>query len=140
MAVLCGSVFALSDATLACAAVAALIELASEPLYILAQVHFKVGLRVSIEAAAVLCKILSTIVLLWLQIFSEAVSLSLAQVTVPILSDAYHLSIALHLKVVLLADRVCNSDWIGLHMALSPCMACVDETEELQNQLKLWIT
>lgn len=69
--------------TLTCDAVAAaMIELASEPLYILAQVRQKVGVRVSVEAAAVLCKTLSTILLVWLKYFSEAVAISLAQVLV----------------------------------------------------------
>lgn len=70
----------MSEACKSVAVAAALIELASEPLYILAQVRYKIGLRVSIEAAAVMGKILSTILFVWLQMFGEAVSLSVAQV------------------------------------------------------------
>ena len=57
-----------------------MVELLSEPLYILAQARLRIGLRVRIEAAATVAKIAATLSLLWLQLFSEAVALSVAQV------------------------------------------------------------
>lgn len=62
------------------AGVAALIELLSEPLYILAQARLEFGLRVRIEAAATVCKILATLLFLQLHLWTEAIALSVAQV------------------------------------------------------------
>ena len=62
------------------AGIAAIVELLSEPLYILALVQAKIGLRVAVEAAATISKILITIALLWAGAYSEAVALSIAQV------------------------------------------------------------
>lgn len=62
------------------AGAAALVELLSEPLYILALVQAKIGLRVVIEAAATILKILAILLLLWSGISTEAVALSMAQV------------------------------------------------------------
>ena len=64
------------------AGVAAVIELLSEPLYILAMVQQKIRLRVLTEATATVGKVLATLALLWVGIFSEAIALSLAQVLV----------------------------------------------------------
>lgn len=58
-----------------------MLELLSEPLYVLAQVHMRIGVRVRAEAAATLAKIGATLLLLWLGVFTEAVALSVAQVT-----------------------------------------------------------
>ena len=57
-----------------------MIELLSEPLYILALVENRIGLRVAIEAAATLGRISTTLILLWIGIFTEAVAISVAQV------------------------------------------------------------
>ena len=62
------------------AGAAAMVELLSEPLYILALVQTKIGLRVSIEASATILKIIATLTLLWAGAGSEAVALSIAQV------------------------------------------------------------
>lgn len=59
--------------------VAALLELASEPLYILAQCRLLIGLRVKIEAAATIAKIVATLGLIWSQLYSEAIALSVSQ-------------------------------------------------------------
>ena len=68
------------------AGLAALIELTSEPLYILAQARMQIGLRVSIEAAATIVKILATVGFLVQGTFPEATSISIAQVTTWMLS------------------------------------------------------
>ena len=60
-----------------------MVELLSEPLYILAQARMRIGLRVRVEAAATVAKIAATLLLLWSQLFSEAVALSVAQVGLP---------------------------------------------------------
>ena len=57
-----------------------MVELLSEPLYILAMVHHKIRLRVLVEATATVGKVLATLALLWVGVFSEAIALSLAQV------------------------------------------------------------
>lgn len=57
-----------------------MIELFSEPLYILAMVQHKIRLRVIIEATATIAKVLATLAFLWTDIFAEAIALSLAQV------------------------------------------------------------
>lgn len=57
-----------------------MVELLSEPLYILALVESKIGLRVTIEAAATLARILITVALLYARTFTEAVAISTAQV------------------------------------------------------------
>ena len=62
------------------AGIAAMIELFSEPLYILAMVQHKIRLRVIIEATATIAKVLATLAFLWTDIFAEAIALSLAQV------------------------------------------------------------
>jgi len=61
-----------------------MLELLSEPLYILAQVRMQIGVRVSVEAAATIGKILATLLLLWLGVATEAVAVSLAQVFAPL--------------------------------------------------------
>ena len=70
-----------SNASESRAGLAALIELTSEPLYILAQARMQIGLRVSIEAAATIVKILATVGFLVQGTFPEATSISVAQVT-----------------------------------------------------------
>lgn len=62
------------------AGIAAMVELLSEPLYILAMVQQKISLRVAIEASATVIKVLATLALLWSGVFPEAIALSLAQV------------------------------------------------------------
>ncbi len=62
------------------AGLAAMIELLSEPLYILAMVQHKIRLRVTIEATATVGKVLATLILLGSGAFAEATALSLAQV------------------------------------------------------------
>ena len=59
-----------------------MVELLSEPLYILAMVQQKISLRVAIEASATVMKILATLALLWSGVFPEAIALSLAQVPI----------------------------------------------------------
>lgn len=57
-----------------------MVELLSEPLYVLAQMRLAIGLRVSIEAGATVLKMVATLVLLWIGVLPEAVALSIAQV------------------------------------------------------------
>ena len=58
---------------------AALVELAAEPMFILAQLQLNFRLRVATEAAATLAKGLLTLALLRLTPLSDAIALSLAQ-------------------------------------------------------------
>ena len=62
------------------AGLAALLELLSEPLYILAQARMQISLRVSVEAFATVAKILATLAFLLLTNLPEAISVSIAQV------------------------------------------------------------
>lgn len=60
-----------------------MVELASEPLYILAQVRLKLQLRVVAEAAATLARGVLTLALLKTAACDVAITLSLAQVFPP---------------------------------------------------------
>lgn len=71
------------------AGLAAMVELMSEPLYILAQVRLDLQLRVVAEAAATLVRGVLTLVLLKTAACDVGIALSLAQVTRRLL---HHLS------------------------------------------------
>lgn len=57
-----------------------MLELAAEPLFVLAQSQLRFGLRVAVEASANIAKAVTTLLLLKLQLASEVTSLCLAQV------------------------------------------------------------
>ena len=59
---------------------AALVELAAEPMYVLAQIQLRFKLRVMVEAAANIVKAALILALLKLQFASEETTLCLAQV------------------------------------------------------------
>lgn len=62
------------------AGLAAMVELLSEPLYILAQLRLKLQLRVSAEACATLARGVATLALLKLSALDVGIALSIAQV------------------------------------------------------------
>ena len=57
-----------------------MVELLSEPLYILAQLRLRLQLRVCAEACATLARGMATLVLLQLSVLDVGISLSIAQV------------------------------------------------------------
>ena len=57
-----------------------MVELLSEPLYILAQLHLKLQLRVFAEAAATLARGIATLTLLTSSSLDVGIALSVAQV------------------------------------------------------------
>ena len=63
-----------------CIGMAAMVELMSEPLYILAQLHLKLQLRVFAEAAATLARGIATLTLLKSSSLDVGIALSVAQV------------------------------------------------------------
>ena len=69
------------------AGLAALVELLSEPLYILAQLRLRLQLRVFAEASATLARGVATLALLKLSVMDVGISLSVAQVRSGVLHE-----------------------------------------------------
>lgn len=81
-----------------------MIELLSEPLYILAQLRLRLQLRVLAEASATLARGVATLALLKSSYFDVGIALSLAQVPSPS-QDPLHLLVDVLCLCVFVGDK-----------------------------------